>query len=47
MRYNDMVREYNTKIRRFPTNIVANTGFELREYFEINEQDMEAPKVNF
>lgn len=48
MRYNDMVKEYNTKIRRFPTNIVAKIfGFELREYFEINEQDMEAPKVNF
>lgn len=48
MRYNDMVRTYNTKIRRFPTNIIANIfGFELREYFEINEQDMEVPKVNF
>jgi len=48
MRYNDIVRQYNTKIRRFPTNIIARIfGFEMRDYFEINEQDMEAPKVEF
>lgn len=48
MRYNDVVRTYNTRIRRFPTNIMAGIfGFDKREYFEINEQDAEVPKVNF
>lgn len=48
MRYNDVVKTYNTKIRRFPTNIMASIfGFEKREYFEINQQDAEVPKVNF
>lgn len=48
MRYNDVVKEYNTKIRRFPTNILAGMfGFDKREYFEINQQDAEVPKVNF
>lgn len=48
MRYNDMVKTYNTKIRRFPTNIMAGMfGFEKRQYFEINQQDAEVPKVNF
>ncbi len=48
MRYNDMVKIYNTKIRRFPTNIMAGIlRFEKRQYFEINQQDAEVPKVNF
>lgn len=48
MRYNDVVRTYNTKIRRFPTNLMAGMfGFDKREYFEINQQDAEVPKVNF
>jgi LemA protein len=48
MRYNDLVRTYNTKIRRFPTNRIAKIlGFDKRQYFEINEQDAEVPKVNF
>lgn len=48
MRYNDIVKNYNTRIRRFPTNIMAGMfGFEKRQYFEINQQDAEVPKVNF
>lgn len=48
MRYNDSVQIYNTKIRKFPTNIVAGIfRFEKRQYFEINQQDAEVPKVNF
>lgn len=47
-RYNDSVREYNTKVAKFPTNIIANYfKFEKRAYFEINEQDAELPEVNF
>jgi len=37
MRYNDGVRDYNTKIKQFPTVIIANSfGFEERSYFESN-----------
>lgn len=47
-RYNDLVREYKTKIRRFPTNIVAGImGFEDRSYFEAASGADEAPRVNF
>lgn len=48
MRYNDAVKEYNTKIRRFPTNLFAGMfNFEKREYFEIDEEDAEVPEVDF
>ncbi|WP_406242308.1 LemA family protein [Tissierella carlieri] len=48
MRYNDVVKTYNTRIRRFPTNIMAGIfGFDKKQYFEINQQDAEVPKVNF
>ncbi|RKY01872.1 MAG: LemA family protein [Spirochaetes bacterium] len=47
-RYNDAVRSFNTKIRRFPTSIVANMmGMEKREYFQIQETAREVPKVEF
>lgn len=47
-RYNDAVRDFNTKIRLFPTSIAANSmGMEQREYFEIPESAREVPRVNF
>lgn len=47
-RYNEAVREYNVKIRRFPTNIIANIfGYERRAMFEAAEGANEAPKVEF
>jgi len=47
-RYNDTVRRYNTKIRVFPTNTVANgLGMAAREYFEITESEREVPQVDF
>ena len=47
-RYNDSVREFNTKIRRFPASTVARRmGFEPREYFQIEEKAREVPKVDF
>lgn len=47
-RYNDSVKEYNTTIRRFPTNIMAKLfGFEKREYFEISPEDGNVPDVQF
>jgi LemA protein len=47
-RYNDSVRTFNTKIRRFPTAIIARAmGFEQKEYFQIEERSREVPKVDF
>jgi len=47
-RYNDTVRQFNTKIRVFPTNTVANRmGMTAREYFEISESDRAVPQVDF
>lgn len=48
MRYNDAVRGYNTRIRRFPTNLVASaTGFDHRDYFEASAGAHEVPRVEF
>lgn len=48
MRYNEAVQSYNTKIRRFPTNIIASMfNFNQKSYFEIKPEDAETPKVNF
>ncbi|MBU0741823.1 LemA family protein [bacterium] len=47
-RFNDMARDYNTTIRRFPTNLVAGMfGFEKRAYFEAAGGAEQAPAVNF
>ena len=47
-RYNEAVREFNVKIRRFPANIIANMfGFERRAMFEASEGAETAPEVKF
>jgi len=47
-RYNEAVREYNVKIRSFPTNILAGMfGFTRAEFFEAPAEAKEAPKVKF
>ncbi|HOM99131.1 MAG TPA: LemA family protein [Acidobacteriota bacterium] len=47
-RYNEVVRAYNTAIRRFPTNIVASLfGFASKPYFEAEEGASQAPQVEF
>lgn len=47
-RYNDTVRMFNTKIRRFPSSAVANMmGLEQKEYFEVEEEAREVPGVEF
>lgn len=47
-RYNDAVKEYNVKIRRFPATIVAGiAGFDKKEPFAAEEQAQTAPKVQF
>ena len=47
--YNAVVRDLNTKIQQFPTNIFANIlGFKPREFFEVTAAaEREAPKVSF
>jgi LemA protein len=47
--YNGNVRDFNTKLQIFPTNMIANMlGFTAREFFEIeNEVERENVKVSF
>jgi LemA protein len=47
-RYNDKVRDYNTSIKKFPTNLLASTfNFNEREYFKsVSGADL-VPKVEF
>ena len=46
--FNDTAKNYNTKVRRFPSNIIASMfGFEKKPYFEAEEDSKKAPKVEF
>lgn len=47
--YNGLVRDFNTAVQVFPTNILANMlGFKSREFFEIeNAGERENVKVSF
>ena len=46
--YNAVVRDYNTEIEVFPSNVVANLfRFEQRQFFELSEPERTAPKVQF
>ncbi|MEE9207709.1 MAG: LemA family protein [Gemmatimonadota bacterium] len=47
--YNAVVRDLNTKIEVFPSNLIANAfKFETEEFFELtDEAQREAPKVSF
>lgn len=46
--FNEVVGDYNTYIRKFPQNIMANIfGFEKRAYFEAEAGTEKAPKVEF
>ena len=48
MRYNEVVREYNIKIRRVPTVFIANMfGFTKKEFFEADEGTQQVPEVAF
>ena len=47
-RYNDAAKQYNSKIRSFPTNLIANmSGFEKKTYFSASAEAQSAPKVEF
>src|SRR5215470_15710814 len=46
--YNAVVRDLNTKIQSFPTNILAGMfGFQQRQFFEVEAADREAVAVKF
>lgn len=47
--YNGNVRDFNTKLQVFPTNIIASAlGFKSRSFFEIeSESERETPVVKF
>ena len=44
--FNEMAKTYNTYLRRFPNNIIANMfGFDKKPYFEASEAAQNAPNV--
>lgn len=46
--YNEACQEFNSKLVRFPTNIIGKiTGFKQAEYFQASESAQEAPTVDF
>ncbi len=48
--YNGTVRDFNTKVQVFPTNLFASMlGFSIRQFFDIDDNGPEAqtPKVQF
>lgn len=47
-RYNELVRDYNTQIKTFPTNMLAGMfGFTEKSYFQSVTGANQAPKVEF
>ncbi len=48
MKYNDLVRDFNASVKRFPSSIVAKiAGVSARAYFEVQDSAKEVPKVDF
>ncbi len=46
--FNEAVRGYNVKTKRFPSNLIANLfGYEQKAYFEAAEKASEVPTVEF
>jgi LemA protein len=46
--YNAVVRDFNTRVQQFPSNIVAGMfGFKNREFFEIPDTEKATPQVKF
>jgi LemA protein len=47
-RFNETVQEYNSYVRRFPTNLYAGIfGFRAKGYFQAAPGSEQAPKVQF
>ena len=46
--YNEAVKTYNLKIKKFPSNVMANMfGFVEKQYFEASEESKNVPNVQF
>ena len=46
--YNAVVRDLNTRVEQFPSNLVASGfGFRAREYFAAHEDERATPSVQF
>ncbi len=46
--YNSVVKDFNTKIEAFPSNIMAKIfNFSNQPFFEMEEEEKEVPKVEF
>lgn len=46
--YNDSAMNFNNIVQMFPSNIIAGMfGFKKFDYFKIDEQEKETPKVEF
>ena len=46
--YNEVAKQYNTKIKRFPGKLLAGLfGFESVDYFEADEGTQNVPEVSF
>lgn len=47
-RFNDVAKEFNTSIRKFPRSLIASIGgFEKKPYFEAEQGSEKAPAVKF
>jgi LemA protein len=47
-RFNEVAQAYNTKVRTFPTALIARVfGFQQRPYFQAAPEAQTAPKVEF
>ena len=48
MKYNDLVRVFDTGVKTFPTSLVAEMfGVKERAYFEVPKENQAVPKVQF
>jgi LemA protein len=46
--YNEALKSYNSKVKRFPSVILANLfGYDQKPYFEADQKAQTAPTVNF
>ena len=46
--YNEAVKTYNLKIKKFPSNVMANMfGFGEKQYVEASEESKNVPNVQF
>ncbi len=46
--YNTNVRDFNTKLQVFPTNLIAGSfGFKDRDFFDAPDSELQKPEVKF